>query len=462
MDDIGFGWYNSFAVLIAVAFYFAVPSRTFRLLMLLAGSYLFYFSISGWLVGVLLALSLLDFALVAAMGRWQTRKRLFLVLSIAANLGTLAYFKYAGFFLEQFGALLAPLGPTGVALTILAPIGLSFIVFHGIGYAVDSYRGSVERQSNLVEYLLYVAFFPKVLAGPITRIRAFLPQLSGLSRVPLGHVVAGLELILLGLFKKLALAPFFFEYWNAIQSGSETGPLAVYGAGAAYGLFLLCDFGGYTDMARGVSRALGIELAENFDRPYASTSISEFWRRWHMSLSYWFRDYLYIPLGGSRRGLTRTVLNLTITMLLCGLWHGAAWTFVVWGAAHGAIMSIERVGRVSFPAVRVPKLAQLLITSVLLSATWVLFASPDLPTALEFLAQAANVAAPVATTTLLIAAGAFVLGALFSYFDAYGLGLRLVRRSDAVAAVFYTALLLLVIFQVWRGAEIGQFVYFRF
>jgi alginate O-acetyltransferase complex protein AlgI len=462
MSDIGYGWYNSFAIVIAVAVYFAIPNRVFRQGLLLAGSYLFYWSVSGWLVAVLLALSLADFALVQAMGRWPERRKLFLWASVAANLGTLAYFKYFNFFIEQFAVILAPVDPGGGAVAILAPIGLSFIVFHGISYSADAYRGQIAQQPTLLQYLLYVAYFPKILAGPITRIEVFLPALGSLDQLSLRRAVEGMELVLLGLLKKLALAPFFFGYWSALHTGSESGPLVVYAAGAAYGLFLLADFRGYTDIARGVSRALGIELAANFDRPFASASISEFWRRWHMSLSYWFRDYLYIPLGGSRHGLWRTVLNLMVTMLLCGLWHGAAWTFVIWGAVHGAIMSVERIGRVTLPQVRLPKIVGLLVASVLLSATWVLFASSDLAAALGFLSRALDVATPVAQPTLLLALGAFVFGALFSYFDVYGRGLRLVGRSDAVGYVFYTSVLLLVIFQVWRGTEISEFVYFRF
>ncbi|MGM4886846.1 MBOAT family O-acyltransferase [Tardiphaga sp. 11_C7_N12_6] len=463
VSDIAYGFYNSFYIVVLAALYFAVRNAMFRQLFLLVASYVVYWMISGRFATLLLWISVIDFLLVKLMLQRPYYRRLCLSLSIVSNFSVLFYFKYSDFFLDQVRGLLSQLGGSAESVApLIAPLGISFIVFHGVSYSIDAYRGKITRSAGLLQYLLYVAYFPKILSGPITRATEFMPQLATMGRVPLAMVVGGGELILLGLFKKIVLASFFAKFWNELHAAPSGGVLLVYAAGASYGLFLLADFSGYTDIARGISRMLGLELARNFDEPYGATSVSEFWRRWHISLSFWLRDYLYFPLGGSHLGLPRTVINLLVTMLLCGLWHGAAWNFVLWGLAHGAVMSIERVlrGR-GFPS-RMFDIVGLAVTSFILSVTWILFASSDLVAAFKFLGQITNFPRPVDTYVLQICLLTFVAGPVLSYFRVYGWLLQCTDRSNGLAFVVNTLLVSAIVLQLWRGVDVTEFVYFKF
>lgn len=391
-------------------------------------------------------------------------KRSLLILSLFSNLSVLFYFKYSGFFLDQIEFALNRIGvyATSPALPVLVPIGLSFIIFHGISFVVDSYSGRQRTQPEYLEYLVYIAYFPKLLAGPITRFSDFVPELRA-SKVPsLRTFTSGAQLVLIGLFKKLVVAAVFAMYWMDLKTQTSGGALLVYAAGACYGLYLLADFSGYTDIARGVSRILGIELPKNFNLPYAATSLSDFWRRWHLSLSFWLRDYVYIPLGGSRRGLPRTVMNIFVTMVLCGLWHGASWSFIVWGAVHGLIMGFERVARQVGQSVRVPAMLGLALTWIVVCLTWLIFALPDLSSTQAFVWTAFEVDSPVASNVVVAAIIATVLGPIASAMSVYENIILHIERSDVVAAAVNTIIILLILFQLWSGSDVSQFVYFNF
>ncbi|MBI5523539.1 MAG: MBOAT family protein [Desulfarculus sp.] len=313
-------------------------------------------------------------------------------LAVAANLGLLGYFKYTGFVLGNLNACL----DLNLSLPNLAwPLGISFFTFQQIAYLVDVRRGQ-HPESHLLNYLLFVTFFPKVLAGPIVRASQFLPQLglSGLARPSQRDLALGLALLVVGLFKKMALAEDLVPVVQRAFGPASQGDLPeFYNAWLgvlAYTLQIYFDFSGYSDMALGVARMLGLRLPYNFASPYKSVSIAEFWRRWHMTLSYFLRDYLYIPLGGNRRGQARRYLNLVVTMLLGGLWHGAGWTFVIWGGLHGLFLALHQAWR-RWVDKRWPRRRQgsalgawagRLLTFFAVAMAWVFFRAPDLPSAL--------------------------------------------------------------------------------
>ena len=356
--------------------------NTWRKLLLLAASWYFYAYWDWRFLSLVLAGTLVDYAAGLAMGRVRgTRaRRGVLLASLAFDLGTLGYFKYAGFFLENLAALSgsAPTGP----MPVLLPLGISFFTFQRMTYVIDVYRGRMQAEPSLLHFALFAAFFPTITAGPITRARDLLPQFRE-GRTPTAQrVYLGLRRFTLGAFKKLVLADRLAPFVDTVfaNPGAFDTPTAWLGA-VAYSLQLYLDFSGYSDMAIGTAQCLGYDLPRNFDYPYISRNISEFWRRWHISMSTWFRDYLYIPLGGNRRGTLRTQANLLITMTLCGLWHGAGWTFVFWGLLHGVGLMVHRVRRIyAPPPERAHPLAAALswgLTMLLVLVGWVFFRAPD-------------------------------------------------------------------------------------
>jgi len=357
---------------------------------ILVASYFFY----GWVdwrwVLLLIASSVVNTVAAQVIARspsQATRKRA-LIVAVAFDLGLLAVFKYLGFFVSELDSALDSigLGSPLPLVQIVLPIGISFFTFQAISYVVDVYRG-VTRAASLVDVAILQAFFPHLVAGPIVRANELLPQLRT-PRDPRA-VLAGPAIFMIvgGLLKKTVIAdelarrvvdPVYND--PAAHSGAEL-TLAFY----AFAAQIYCDFSGYTDMAIGLALLLGYQLPQNFNRPYLALSLQDFWRRWHMTLSRWLRDYLYIPLGGSRRGRLRTYRNVMVTMLLGGLWHGAAWTFVIWGGIHGGALSAERLGRERFAGFRLPAWAAWLVTFHVVCIAWVFFRAPDLGTAFDVL-----------------------------------------------------------------------------
>jgi len=340
-----------FAAFLAVvlALYGLLPHRAQNRLLLVA-SYAFYAAWDWRFLGLIATSTLVDYAVALGISRSRDarRRRALLVLSVATNLGILGYFKYAGFFSEALGDLLAALGLSvpRLALDVVLPVGISFYTFQSLSYTVDVYRGEVEPTRDPLDFALYVAFFPQLVAGPIERGRRLLPQVLRPRRVTRGALASGAWLILWGTYKKVVVADNLAAVVDAVYApGSDPVGAEVLAATYAFAFQIYCDFSGYTDVARGVARLMGFELMKNFDLPYLATSPADLWRRWHISLSTWLRDYLYVPLGGNRGGVGRTYRNLLLTMLLGGLWHGAAWTFVAWGAFHGAALCAHRALR---------------------------------------------------------------------------------------------------------------------
>ncbi len=316
--------------------------------LLLAASYLFY----GWwdwrFLGLMLLSSSIDYFCGLGLGRTDDpskRKRL-LWTSMTANLVILGFFKYFNFFIDSLDSGLDRAGVDWLApsLGIVLPVGISFYTFQSMSYGIDVYRRELKPIRSFFDFALFVSYFPQLVAGPIERATALAPQITTPRLRPdKTKVVEACSLILVGLVKKVVVADLAAEVANDVFSRSgEAGFFELLIGVYCFAIQIYGDFSGYSDMARGVSRLLGIELMENFKQPYFSATITDFWRRWHISLSQWLRDYLYIPLGGNRKGPRRTYINLGVTMLLGGLWHGAAWTFVVWGALQGLYLMGER------------------------------------------------------------------------------------------------------------------------
>ena len=379
--------FNSFEFAVffvaVLALYWTLPSR-FQNPLLLVASYVFYAAWDWRFLGLIWLSTLVDFAVARRIDSETVgeRRRRLLWLSIAVNLGVLGLFKYAGFFVDSFAGLVEGLGLAANRpfLEIVLPVGISFYTFQTLGYTIDVYKRRIPAEPSLLAFGVYVAFFPQLVAGPIERASRLLPQLRAPRDTPQpGTIREGLALILLGLFRKVVIADGLAPIVNETFAGAETASgVALLVAVYAFSLQIYGDFAGYSAIARGTARLLGVELMENFRQPYLATNISHFWRTWHISLSTWLRDYLYIPLGGNRDGSRRTYRNLAITMLLGGLWHGAAWTFVVWGGLHGAYLALHRhrrhhTARTAVDAVGVGDAVPMIATFHLVALSWIFF-----------------------------------------------------------------------------------------
>ncbi len=326
--------------------------RALRLLYVLCFSLFFYYKSSGWHIFLLCGTALMDFFLAQGIARSQTwTRKLFVTLSIIINLSILSFFKYFNFIGDCFHLLFSELGVVEPFVfpkwNILLPVGISFYTFQTMSYVIDVYRREIEPLKSYTDYLFYVSFFPQLVAGPIVRAKDFIPQIYNKITLPQAVYGEALTLIMSGVFKKAIISDYIsYNFVDRIFANPSlyTGfenLMASYG----YSLQIYCDFSGYSDIAIGIALLMGIRFNINFDSPFQSTNITEFWRRWHISLSTWLKDYLYIPLGGNRKGKIRTYLNLFITMLLGGLWHGAALKFVLWGAMHGVALAIHKAYR---------------------------------------------------------------------------------------------------------------------
>jgi alginate O-acetyltransferase complex protein AlgI len=323
----------------------------------------------------------------------EWRRRVLLATSLATNLGILAYFKYAGFFLGSLNGIGRAFGVGSPlpSLHVLLPIGISFYTFNSMSYTIDIFRRKIEPTHNLLEYTTFVSLFPHLIAGPIVRFTDLAGQLRRLTpRLTSEQASLGFFFLACGLVKKLLIADQLHPYVSRLYDGhAHLGLATGWAAAVGYSLQLYFDFSGYSDMAVGLAFLLGFRFPQNFNSPFKAENISDFWRRWHMSLSSWFRDYLFIPLGGSREGTGRTVRNLFVTMFLVGLWHGAAWTFIVWGLVHGAYLGghalLRRVG-LTPRSVAVNRV----LTFALVCAAFVIFRSPDLGTAGDILSSMAG------------------------------------------------------------------------
>jgi D-alanyl-lipoteichoic acid acyltransferase DltB (MBOAT superfamily) len=465
---------------LAAAFYFAARGMATKNLVLLVLSLAFY--AWGEPVMVLVMLGSIGFNWLAAQGidRCEGRARLHaLWAAVAVNLLALAVFKYADFVAANLESVLHALGAPepGAGRWLVAaphvplPLGISFFTFHALSYLIDVYRRRFEANRSLRQIALYIAFFPQLIAGPIVRYRTIARRLA-FRRHSWGRASAGLRLVVIGLAMKVLVADPLAPVADAVfDHAAAPGLVAAWAGTAAYTLQIYFDFAGYSLMAIGMGVAFGFSLPRNFDLPYRSRSITEFWRRWHMTLSAWFRDYLYIPLGGNRFGALKTGRNLLVVFLLCGLWHGASWTFVLWGLWHGLFLVLERAG-LRRALGRLPAVVGWAYALAAVMLGWVLFRAPTLPAAVQIwrglvgLNGAAGALGPdLARVWTPGLAALMAVGFLLSVF---GLGAlrrrprpRPGRISGLLDGVAVCGLLVLCILAV-AGGGYSPFLYYRF
>lgn len=475
--------FNSLTFVVFAAFffpiYFLLKDRA-RLWFVLSASYLFY----GWWDWRFL--SLLGFSTLAdySIGRWlaeesaERRRKRLLIASLTINLGLLGTFKYFNFFVDSLADLARSLGVTlsWPTLHIILPVGISFYTFQTLSYTIDVYRGTCRAERNLLNFASYVALFPQLVAGPIVRAAQFLPQLRTDCRFDWQRLWRGLELIAWGYFLKLVVADTIGHLLMQDRSFEDTGRFGAVGHFVHALLFsfqIYGDFAGYSAIAIGLGWIMGFDFGVNFKRPYFAATFSDFWQRWHISLSTWLRDYLYIPLGGNRGGYLKICRNLFTTMFLGGLWHGAAWTFVVWGLLHGLYLAVWHLGEAF--ARRLPPVQsaapRFLGRSVLIfcvftltSVAWIFFRAPTLANAWEILGRMVSLSGPplVTTDSAGLAKAAMVIGIVVAIELAAEMRLRALGR---VRAEYVQAARVVVL--AWAVAFLGtfsgaDFIYFQF
>lgn len=463
----------TFLVFFSVVFltFWSVSGVGLRLWILLGSSLLFYASWSLRYTFFLVLSLLINYAMLEGFRRTPRYARALLWAGVVFNLGTLGMFKYWAFARENFQTLLGALGASVVvpSLSLAAPLGISFYTFHVLSCIVDAYRGKRIHFAGVRDFFAYVTFFPQLIAGPIVRFDEFIPQIPNLSRRLSEHpVLPGLKRVVVGVTKKVLIADWLATLVDPVfespgQFSSVANLVAVY----AYAFQIYFDFSGYCDIAVGVASLLGIRLPENFQQPYLSKGITEFWHRWHITLSRWLRDYVYIPLGGNRSSAARTYANLMITMLLGGLWHGASWNFVLWGAVHGAALALAKGARTWMPRTchawdNLPAPVSAFLTFQFVSATWILFRGQHLAVVKVLVGKIASLGfTPDGLASIaLVSVGAFGL-----YFLVHSLGVRCLaympatRTGAALAGIGLGIWLVGACLLVAPGAE---FIYFQF
>jgi alginate O-acetyltransferase complex protein AlgI len=462
---------QDFLELYVVAFvgYWLLRGQRLRLGWILLASLAFYAAWNPWLLPLILLVAALGYSVARGIDASPSpeRRRRLVILGITASLGILGFFKYTNFFFGSVQAVLGPLGEGGAPrwFDIVLPLGISFYTFETICYMVDVYRGNTRAERSFVDYATFITFFPHLIAGPIVRPRQFFPQIRQAARLDADQLYLGLRYFLQGLVKKAVIADRMAPIVDPIFADPEAyGSGAVWVAVLCYAVQIYCDFSGYTDMAIGCAHGFGIRLPENFRMPYFATSPADFWRRWHITFSNWLRDYLYIPLGAARRGSARASLNLFLTMLLGGLWHGAAWTFVFWGAYQGALLVLHRT--IPWPAWtghRAWHPLKVAGTFLLTCIGWVFFRSPDFGSAGTMLARMFVPTSGLGLAPQVAQLAAVVIGFVFA---AHLVGTfadvkRIERALPAPVAALLCALVLLLA-QLLTPEEGGAFIYFQF
>ncbi len=442
---------------------------------LLLASYVFYAAWNPPFVVLLWISTLVDWWAAGRIHRSRSEagRRLFLLVSLAANLGLLGYFKYGGFLTDNFAQAMQALGVAwqAPAWEIVLPVGISFYTFQTMAYTLDVYLKRAAPTRSLLDFSLFVTFFPQLVAGPIVRPADLVPQFATPRTASARQFGWGAMLLVLGLFEKIVLAdgllaPVADKAFGASQA---LHPADAWLGTLAFSGQIFCDFAGYSTCAIGIALMLGFQLPDNFRFPYAAIGFSDFWRRWHISLSTWLRDYLYVPLGGNRRGAARTYANLMLTMLLGGLWHGAAWTFVAWGGLHGAYLAAERwlkprVGHLPLWRTLAGKLMLALLTYFLVNLTWVFFRAGDFAQAMRMLRSMLLVdtgGAPVLGTYLMLSAGLTTAALLAAHWHMRHRALHqeVERLPAAVTGVLWGAMAFAI--AITQGGS-DAFIYFQF
>lgn len=441
----------------------------------IAFSAFFYYKSSGLFVLMLFGTSLVDWSLSRILTtctiRWK--KRLCVIISLTCSLSILCYFKYANFFLWNWNAMI---GSNFAPLELILPVGISFYTFQSISYIVDVYKGRVAPTRTWLEYMFFLSYFPALVAGPIVRADYFLPQIRANRHATRDEVYFGFWLIILGIIKKAIIADYIAQYNDLIfVMDPQTGLPGYSGFECLMGIIgytmqIYCDFSGYSDMAIGISLILGFKLATNFNFPYKSRNLTDFWRRWHISLSTWLRDYIYIPLGGNRKGSRRTYANNMITMLIGGLWHGASWKFVFWGGMHGVGLAVHKaskpwLGRLGDNPV--VKVMSWLVTMSFVAALWVFFRADSWADSWAILSHTVtdfswDYLEPFAAARWLwlILMGVIILAHAMpsGFWDKAGD--KFVRSPWIVKLMIFVIVIQLVL--ELRGEDVSPFIYFQF
>ncbi len=468
---------------IALALYYVCPQRWRQLLLALL-SYIFYGWANPWFVFLMLFSTLVDYVCGKfIVGQWvlpwyagaepageglpsARQRKLAVAASIVTNLALLGCFKYLGFAQTNLNYILQWFGHDALRVyQVTLPVGISFYTFQSMSYSIDLYRGDARPARDLLDFACYVALFPQLVAGPIVRYRDLAEQLRSRSHT-VHKFSRGILFFALGMAKKVLLANPMGQVADAAFGAGDLLWHDAWTGVCAYAFQIYFDFSGYSDMAIGLGLMLGFEFKRNFNLPYISQSITEFWRRWHISLSTWLRDYLYIPLGGNRRGLRRTYLNLAIVMLLGGLWHGAEWTFVIWGGVHGLLLALERWNGKEPLYRRFPAAVRAIATFAIVLVTWVFFRAESLPQALAYLASMFGLreAGPTASLVgsvlyqpqfLVIFAACFLIHLL--RLDTWDIAQNLRPAKLALAGAAVTASIAVMFTQSYN-----PFLYFRF
>ena len=475
----------AFAVFMAIVFtvYWLMPHK-YRWIIILAANAWFYISYDVKFLAVILITMAASFlcAILMDKERESKKKKIIMITGVITTLSLLLVFKYLNFALYTVSKILnkisIPMQET--TLKLIMPVGISFYTFMAIGYLVDVYRGKTEPVRHFGKYAIFVSFFPNISSGPIERAGHFIPQIDKEKSFDYDSVVYGARLLMLGMIKKIVIADMMVKYVDEVfNKVPEHSGICFAWATLLYTFEIYCDFSGYSDMAIGVARMLGFELTGNFRQPYLASSIKEFWGRWHISLSTWFRDYVYIPLGGNRCRKARRDLNLLITFLLSGLWHGASWTFVLWGGIHGAAQIIENrikeaigLDREKEKNLSKPvKLILTILTFCIVSYAWMFFRANSISEALyivrsmftSFNLQDAMAQMTMSSKSVIKTTAAIVLLLIYDHFnERTDLLLKMNKMKAPLRWVVYIASAILVIALKTHNTEVQEFIYFKF
>lgn len=459
--------------LVTTALYWRLPTRGQNVLIVIA-SYVFYGWVHPWFLSLIALTTVADYWAARGMEARPAQKRLMLVASLVVNLGLLGFFKYFNFFAENVHVALAALGldVPRVVLQVMLPVGVSFYTFQELSYTIDVYRGRIEARRDLLTFAAFVCFFPQLVAGPIERASRLLPQMEQERRFTWEAARSATVLMVWGYFKKLVIADNVGVIANKVFALADPSFPVLWAGVFAFSIQIFADFSAYSDIARGTARWLGVDLMQNFDHPYFARGPADFWRRWHISLSSWFRDYVYIPLGGSRGGGARTSRNILATFLLSGLWHGASWNYVLWGLYHGVLVVVERAADPLIPKARVLVPVRVVVMFGLAVIGWLFFRETETAALLRDLSLS-----PADATALDWRVGAFLalmtaVYALPIWVHGLWAETRWARTDDGAPAVppagrrlvleAAVCALLVAVVALFRSRTSLDFIYFQF
>ena len=456
--------FHTWIFLLFFALFYAVylycKNTRFREPWLLISSYVFYAWWNPLYLLLIVWSTFIDYAAVILMGRGGRRK-LWLSMSIINNLLLLGFFKYGRFIVDNINLLLADCGISYTLAEpgVLLPVGISFYTFQSMSYTIDYYRGKIEREKSFLRFATFVSLFPQLVAGPIERARSLLPQISKKPTISSKDISDGFSLFLVGLFKKVALADYLALYVDRIYDVPDLYQgSALLLATFLFGWQIYFDFSGYTDMARGIGRMLGIRLMLNFNNPYLADGLGDFWKRWHISLSTWFKDYLYIPLGGNRKGKLNSYRNMILTMLISGLWHGAAWTFVIWGGLHAlGRVATRELESTSFYQQKIPRFVKQMLVFSFVTFAWIFFRATNLSDAFLIVSRIFTSVWSDPQLPLLML---LLVVATWLYQFLYESRLRTYLQSSPLRVAMVVAMLLYLV--LFASSSHQPFIYFQF